>query len=485
MKYSIVIPTYNNCEKYLKPCIDSIFKWTDMADVELIISANGCTDNTYWYLLSLRNQFDATGFGKNLKIVWSDQPLGFSRATNEGIKVSTGKKVILLNNDVLLLEQEKNFWLDLLDGPFKKHPNCGISANLLLYSDITKSKFAVFFCAMIDRVVFHKVGLLDEGFGVGGSEDIDFSVRAEMAGFEIYETAENVFDGTQHVSIFPLYHKGEGTVHDTNLVQDWASIFEANSMRLAEKYNSAWKEEMMQKNAVEFAQKSLSWICNGGTEAKELYDEVVAGNIYHLTPEDIKGKAAIDIGANIGTFSLFAATLGASKVVCVEPVSTTYSKLVENIQRAKLEDVIRAEKAVVLDVAGKSVSIGINDKSGHNSLYVQSESSEEVFSITLHDILEMVEGDDVFLKIDCEGSEYDILINASDEDMKRVAIIAMEMHTEMNPKYQGIEIMEDKLKGFGFKLKDRQQIYAWDVDANGNVSNMHAIPMTHEIWVRA
>ena len=34
MKYSIVIPTYNNCEKYLKPCIDSIIKYTDMTDVD-------------------------------------------------------------------------------------------------------------------------------------------------------------------------------------------------------------------------------------------------------------------------------------------------------------------------------------------------------------------------------------------------------------------------------------------------------------------
>ena len=49
-KYSVVIPTYNNCEKYLKPCIDSIIKYTEMTDVELVISANGCTDNTRAYL---------------------------------------------------------------------------------------------------------------------------------------------------------------------------------------------------------------------------------------------------------------------------------------------------------------------------------------------------------------------------------------------------------------------------------------------------
>lgn len=42
-KYSVVIPTYNNCDKYLKPCIDFIVKYTEMIDIELVISANGGT----------------------------------------------------------------------------------------------------------------------------------------------------------------------------------------------------------------------------------------------------------------------------------------------------------------------------------------------------------------------------------------------------------------------------------------------------------
>lgn len=237
MKYSIVIPTYNNCDKYLKPCLESIFRWTDMAQVELIISANGCTDNTFWYLQSLKNQFDATGFGRHIKIVWNDKPLGFAKATNEGIKVSTGEKVILLNNDVVLLEQEKNAWIRMLDDAFQKNPKCGVSGNLLLYSEATKRKFAVFFCVMIPKYVFHKVGLLNEEYGVGGSEDIEFCIEAEKAGFEICEVAENVFDGIQHVSIYPLYHKGEGTMYDTSLVKDWALTFNKNTLRLAKKYN--------------------------------------------------------------------------------------------------------------------------------------------------------------------------------------------------------------------------------------------------------
>ena len=146
MKYSVVIPTYNHCEKYLKPCIDSIIKYTKMTDIELVISANGCTDNTDAYLLYLQTAIP------NCKIVWNDYSLGFSKAVNEGIKVSSGKKIVLLNNDTLLLDQSKNQWLNRLDDY-----HADISSVLTLYSKITNQKFGVFFCTMIDKKVFQKL----------------------------------------------------------------------------------------------------------------------------------------------------------------------------------------------------------------------------------------------------------------------------------------------------------------------------------------
>jgi GT2 family glycosyltransferase len=219
MKYSIVIPTYNNCEKYLKPCIDSIIKHTDMTDVELVISANGCKDNTLAYLNYLISAHPTT------KVVWSDEPLGFAKATNEGIKVATSDKIILLNNDTILLEQSKNKWLELLD----KGDVCGV---LPQYSDITKEWFFVFFCVLIHRKVFNSIGLLNEEYATGGNEDIEFCLKAKQIGFSMVDCGNN---GT-----FPIYHKAEGTMHDPALVQDWNNKFLLNQLKLAEKYNKDW-----------------------------------------------------------------------------------------------------------------------------------------------------------------------------------------------------------------------------------------------------
>ena len=58
MKYSIVVPTYNHCDDLLKPCIDAILKYTNMSQVELIVSANGCVDNTLEFLSNLKTKFN-------------------------------------------------------------------------------------------------------------------------------------------------------------------------------------------------------------------------------------------------------------------------------------------------------------------------------------------------------------------------------------------------------------------------------------------
>lgn len=236
MKYSVVIPTYNNCDQYLKPCLDSIFRWTNMADVELIVSANGCYDNTYWYLHSLKNQFNALGFGDHFKVIWNDKPLGYAKATNEGIKVSTCDKIVLLNNDTVLLDQNKHQWLEMLDRPFDD-PSVGIVAPVVQRSDAADSDFAVFFCAMIHKNVFNAIGLLNEEYGVGGCEDIEFCVEAKRAGFLVVEPAPKVFNGQVFTGSFPIYHAGEGTVFNPKLVQNWKQVFHKNELRLAKKYN--------------------------------------------------------------------------------------------------------------------------------------------------------------------------------------------------------------------------------------------------------
>jgi GT2 family glycosyltransferase len=244
MKYSIVIPTYNHCNDLLKPCLDAIFKYSSISDIEVIVSANGCTDNTFEYLGKIKETFNQLDLADHFKVVWHKEALGYARATNAGIRVSTAPKVVLLNNDAILLPQAKNDWLNLLNGAFDD-PKCGISCSLKKYSEIIRMYFGLFFCVMIDRKLFNEVGLLDERYETGGNEDIDFCAAAQLLGYELIQPVPINWDpnAQMHVGTFPLWHRGEGTVHDPNLVSDWERTFRTNELKLALKYNNIeWYE---------------------------------------------------------------------------------------------------------------------------------------------------------------------------------------------------------------------------------------------------
>lgn len=204
MKYSIVIPSYNHCEDLLRPCLESIKKYTKMDDVEVIVVANGCTDDTEEYVKSL---------GEPFKLVWLDEASGFTKSTNEGLKVSQGDFIILLNNDTELLEQTTNRWIDLLVKPFEDE-KVGMSGPLTLHDDYADIDTIIFFCAMIRKSVIDKIGLLDEIYSPGGGEDIDYSARVMNAGYTIKGAIPTTYNGVTNIGDFPIWHKDNQTFKD-------------------------------------------------------------------------------------------------------------------------------------------------------------------------------------------------------------------------------------------------------------------------------
>jgi glycosyltransferase involved in cell wall biosynthesis len=243
VKYSIVIPTYNHCDDLLKPCIDSIIKYTNLSDIELIVSANGCKDNTSLYLDQLRYYFNSIGLASNFQVVWSDAPLGYPKAVNDGVKIATTDKIVLLNNDCVLLDQKQNDWLNILHTPFTQDSKCGVSCVVKEFSNVMNCDFAIFFCVMVDKKLFDEIGYLNEEYTPGSGEDMEFCILAQQKGYKIHQAYDIMpMDEKYFTGRFPIYHLGEGTVHDKELVPEWSSVFLRNKFKLAKKYNNEWKK---------------------------------------------------------------------------------------------------------------------------------------------------------------------------------------------------------------------------------------------------
>jgi GT2 family glycosyltransferase len=176
--------------------------------------------------------------------------MGYAGANNWGISEAKGQYIVLLNNDTVLLEQPKNQWLDMLELPFKYDTKVGVTGPIKGHSDPGGSPFIIFFCAMICRELIDKLKIsLD--YGIGGGEDTEYCYEAEKLG---YKTVQVPVQPTKIepgfiVGGFPIYHKGEATMHDPTSVTGWSKVFDENSLTLAKKYNPSWYKWKISNNS--------------------------------------------------------------------------------------------------------------------------------------------------------------------------------------------------------------------------------------------
>lgn len=146
---------------------------------------------------------------------------------------------------------------------------------------------------------------------------------------------------------------------------------------------------------------------------------------YGAVPRD---GVVIDIGANIGVFSLYAVHRGARVVVAVEPNSQSYALLQRNIETNGLRDFVRPVRAAVVGNPGTPARFPTGSSVYHRIVDGTTDGDWEwVDTIDLADLMADTGTVDL-LKIDCEGAEYGILLNARPEVLDRVGALRLEYH---------------------------------------------------------
>ena len=142
-----------------------------------------------------------------------------------------------------------------------------------------------------------------------------------------------------------------------------------------------------------------------------------------------KNDIVIDIGANIGVFSIYSSLKAPKgKVYAYEPFKVHYKRLLDNIKLNNLENVF-AFNLAVCEKKGKRDFFIHENCSGMHSLIFKEDSKEKVTvdCTTLEEIFkkEKIKKCD-FLKIDCEGAEYEILYNTPKNILNKIKKIALE-----------------------------------------------------------
>jgi len=102
---SIVIVSYNTCAILVR-CIDSIYQYSQNLSIQIIVSDNASSDHS---IETISNRFP------DIIIVQNEKNLGFGRANNRAIPFCTGRFILFLNPDVILVEPVLNKMLNFIE----------------------------------------------------------------------------------------------------------------------------------------------------------------------------------------------------------------------------------------------------------------------------------------------------------------------------------------------------------------------------------
>ena len=163
-------------------------------------------------------------------------------------------------------------------------------------------------------------------------------------------------------------------------------------------------------------------------------------------------RIVIDLGANIGFFSILAGAYG-SKVFAVEANPCNYYYLLRNIRKNSSGQIIAFNYSIGSRSGFRDLFVA-DQWSGSSLIQAQSIGSE--FSIvtrgrSFRDLMEEIGNPKVdLLKMDCEGCESEIIMNADVDVFRSIRRISLEYH-DGTADYSALR---RKLEDLGFKILD-------------------------------
>ncbi len=225
---AVVILNYNG-KKFLQQFLPSVI--THSSEAEIIVADNGSTDDSISFLAK---EFSS------IRVIKSDQNLGFCGGYNFALKQVEAKYYVLLNSDVEVTAG----WIDPIIQLFESNPKIGAIQPKLLsknkpdefeyagaagglidtlgypfcrgrifdqmekeqgqYNDVVPVFWATGACHFVRAELYHQLGGLDEDY-FAHMEEIDFCWRLQRAGHQIY------YHGGSTV-----YHVGGGTLSSSS-----------------------------------------------------------------------------------------------------------------------------------------------------------------------------------------------------------------------------------------------------------------------------
>lgn len=217
-KMSLIVPIYNNVDKAITN-IRTTLESSKYID-EVILYSNG-TDKFENEKLQ-----DAFLLDNRFKLHIVEKPIGFIKAINNSLKLAKNDLIICLNSDAYLYSDWE-----------KRIINLHQEEDYGLIGPIMYDNFVLGCCIIFKKKVINMIGMLDEGFGLGYEEDIEYSERVMSNNLKLgYCEHKSDLGLTKEVS-FPIFHS-QGETFTNFYKKEINDLIEKNKLKRLKFKNS-------------------------------------------------------------------------------------------------------------------------------------------------------------------------------------------------------------------------------------------------------
>mgnify|MGYP003121870648 CR=1 FL=1 len=181
-KLTIVIPTWNN-PKMLKGCLESLFHHTQYS-FNVVLVDNGCSGVVKSTIKKERKDL--------ISVIEPGENLGWMRAHNKALESCDTEYYCMLNDDVIFVPGQQDFWDRLIIhlengagavGPSSNFVSGCQNIHITDIPDVCDTTLLIGFCMVLKTEVLKGVGGLDSD--LPGGDDFDLSIRLRNAGYPL------------------------------------------------------------------------------------------------------------------------------------------------------------------------------------------------------------------------------------------------------------------------------------------------------------
>ena len=206
---------------------------------------------------------------------------------------------------------------------------------------------------------------------------------------------------------------------------------------------------------IKLNQKEIQININSDAD-ESVFNEVFLLKDYKIVDHAIKSAGnIIDIGGHVGMFSIYAKIVNPNaRIVAFEPNAENFKELKANLKKNHINDV-KCKNVAVSGKIGAAILNVSEDSHNHSIVFEKdSKSTSSVNTTTLEKIATPILNHNPHIdlvKMDCEGSEFDIFENTPVDILKKIKTFYIEYH--LYKSCFNLDNIISKLKMAGFSVK--------------------------------